>query len=396
MNEKAKLRYKEIEFPFICPITKREFNSGKGLSIYLTKTLKVEHSDYYNKYINHRDSSCFFCGKKGKFISASRGYRNLCDDDLCVKKSFNSHSIEGIMYRRFVSREEAEILFEKENQRQLEERMKTQEKLRKEDPLWDKKRSRNCKEFWIEKGYSEEESVIKTQEVMNEIHEKTFKKFKKYPKKYASKYPTKIEYYLAKGFTLEESKEKLTERQTTFSKEICIEKYGKEEGLKIWMDRQEKWIETMDSKPEEEKIEINRKKLFNNSGYSKISQELFWKIYKNFKNNNVHFEELNSEIIRYDKANKLHYRYDYFDFTLKKCIEFNGDYWHCNPIKYNENYNHPVMNKRASEIWEKDKLKLNWLKNRGYKVLVIWESDYRKNPEETLEKCLSFLNHSNI
>jgi hypothetical protein len=132
MNPYAKKRYKDIEFPFTCPITKREFNSGKGLSVYLTKTLKVDHSKYYDDYINHRDSSCFFCGDKGTFISSSKGYRNLCEDPICVKKSFSSHSVEGIMYRKSVSREEAEILFEEENQKQLEKRTKTQNKLRKE------------------------------------------------------------------------------------------------------------------------------------------------------------------------------------------------------------------------------------------------------------------------
>ena len=86
MNADAKKRYKEIEFPFTCPITGRTFQSAQGLSCYVVKTLKVNHEDYYDNYINHRDSSCFFCGNKGKFISISRGYRNLCDDLICVKK----------------------------------------------------------------------------------------------------------------------------------------------------------------------------------------------------------------------------------------------------------------------------------------------------------------------
>jgi hypothetical protein len=36
MNAEAKKRHKDIEFPFTCPITKREFNSG----INFTKMLK--------------------------------------------------------------------------------------------------------------------------------------------------------------------------------------------------------------------------------------------------------------------------------------------------------------------------------------------------------------------
>ena len=97
MNADTKKRYKDIDFPFTCPISSREFNQPKGLSCYVTKTLKMDHELYYDTHINHRDSTCFFCGDKGKFISISKGYRNLCNKSECVKKSFNSHSVEGFM-----------------------------------------------------------------------------------------------------------------------------------------------------------------------------------------------------------------------------------------------------------------------------------------------------------
>jgi hypothetical protein len=385
MNAEAKKRYKDIDFPFICPVTKREFNSGKGLSVYLTKTLKVDHSEYYDNYINHRDSSCFFCGCKGTFISASKGYRNLCNSKICTEKSFKSHSVEGIMYRKFVSREEAEIIFEKENQKQLEKRTKTQNKLRKEDPLWDKKRSRNCKEFWIEKGYSEEESILKSKEVMNEIHQKTFDKFKSNPEKYASKYPTKIEYWLERGYSDEGAKVKLKERQTTFSKEVCIEKYGEKEGIKVWLERQEKWQKSLSKNG-------NIK-----GGFSKISQVLFYEIIKKYDLNDhkdIYFWTKNKEQII--KTKDKIYLYDYTDLKRKKIIEYNGDQYHANPKIYEKNsYPHPyhkTNNYTAEEIWKRDKEKIDLAKSKGYDVLVIWDSEYRKYPESTLEKCLNFLN----
>ena len=39
----------------------------------------------------------------------------------------------------------------------------------------------------------------------------------------------------------------------------------------------------------------------------------------------------------------------------------------------------------------KDNSKNNWLENRGYKMLTIWESEWRKFPDDTLDKCLKFL-----
>jgi hypothetical protein len=259
-----------------------------------------------------------------------------------------------------------------------------------------KKRSRNCVEFWIEKGFTKEQAEIEVKKVMNEIHDKTSKKLRENPEKYASKYPTKIEYYLKKGYSEKEAKDEISKIQNKFSLKGCIDKYGEIEGMKIWTDRQVKWSNTLNSKTEEEKIEINRKKLFNNSGYSKISQHLFWRIYDHFQSNDIRFEELNSEIIRYDKSNKKHYKYDYVDFTLKKCIEFNGDYWHCNPNKYNELFIHPIMKISANKIWEKDYIKNKWMMDRNYQVLVIWESEFRKYPDETLNKCLDFLKSTKI
>ena len=64
---------------------------------------------------------------------------------------------------------------------------------------------------------------------------------------------TRFEYWIERGYSQEEAREKVRERQTTFSKEKCIEKYGEEEGIKRWNDRQEKWLRTMDSKTQEEK-----------------------------------------------------------------------------------------------------------------------------------------------
>lgn len=76
----------------------------------------------------------------------------------------------------------------------------------------------------------------------------------------------------------------------------------------------------------------------------------------------------------------------------RKCIEFNGDFWHCNPDDFNGNDIHRVKNKTAKEIWEIDRNKIDLIKSKGYDVLTIWESEYRKDPESTLKKCLNFLN----
>jgi hypothetical protein len=151
---------------------------------------------------------------KGKFISVTKGYRNLCEKKECIKSSFNSYSIEGVMYRELCSREEATKIFNVLKKSKEKATKITTDEIRKVNPDYDKERSRNCKEFWIKKGFSLEESEIKAREVMDEIHKKTFTKFKENKDKYSYKQPTRIEYWLNKGFTQEEAIEKLTERQT--------------------------------------------------------------------------------------------------------------------------------------------------------------------------------------
>lgn len=391
MNADAKKRYKDIDMPFICPITKREFLSVKGLAIYITKTLNFNHKDYYDKYINHRNKDCYFCGGEGKFITVGKGYRNLCDNPICLEKSFKSNSIECIRYRENCSIERAEELFKSINDSNLYKRTITRSKIVETNPNYYKENSRNCKEYWIKRGMSEQDAKDKSYSVMKDIHTKTSIIKKNNKEKYKDSYNTTIEYYTKRGYSDDVAIQMLSKRQSTFSKEKCIEKYGTHKGLSVWEKRQKVWLNTMDSKTDDEKREIIFKRLFNKGGFSKISQNLFWDIYNLFKNNNINFEELNSEIIKYDYSNKSYYKYDYVDNSNKKVIEFNGDFWHCNPNKYDPKFKHKIINKTAQEIWDKDEIKNKFIINEGYDLLIIWESEYRKNPKIILEKCLEFL-----
>jgi hypothetical protein len=386
MNANAKKRYKDIDLPFICPITGRQFNSTKGLSIYVTKTLKMDHKEYYNKYVHHRETKCFFCGKEGEFISIGKGYRNLCNDPECIKKSFSSHSIEGFMYREDLTTEEAEIRFKIESERQLNERMKTVNKLRIENPLYDKERSHNCVEFWIKRGFTEENAKIEVNKVMNNIHIKTSDKLKNNPLKYASKYPTKIEYYLERGFSEEEGRDEISKIQNRFSLDKCIKKYGEKDGTEIWLDRQAKWQDTL----------TKNGKL--KCGYSEISQILFRDILNYCdvdQMKNIYFYTKNNE---YSIRSEDHiFLYDFTDIINKKIIEYNGDQYHANPRIYDKDDTpHPYHKEKgftAKDIWYKDKIKKELAESYGFEYFIVWDSDYKSNPEQTLKKCIEFLNN---
>lgn len=73
--------------------------------------------------------------------------------------------------------------------------------------------------------------------------------------------------------SLDEAKKALKERQSTFSLEKCIKKYGEEEGLKKFNERQQKWQNSLKSHGEEYLKELNEKRNVKNSYIKKYGEE---------------------------------------------------------------------------------------------------------------------------
>ena len=46
----------------------------------------------------------------------------------------------------------------------------------------------------------------------------------------------------------------------------------------------------------------------------------------------------------------------------------------------------------AQYIWDKDLDKKNTAINAGYDVMVVWESEYKNDPDAVISKCVDFLN----
>lgn len=146
------------------------------------------------------------------------------------------------------------------------------------------------------------------------------------------------------------------------SLEYYIKKYGEEEGK---IRKNEAVIKSF----------LNHK--FKITRYSKISQELFWGVYNKLSNvqkNKCYFAELNNEYMFYVHRDGV--RILMTDFKMNnKIIEFNGDYWHS-----------------LEEVKKKDEIKNNFLKEKGYDVLIIKESEYLKNKKEIIQTTINFLN----
>jgi G:T-mismatch repair DNA endonuclease (very short patch repair protein) len=75
---------------------------------------------------------------------------------------------------------------------------------------------------------------------------------------------------------------------------------------------------------------------------------------------------------------------DIFIPKLNLIIEYFGDYWHCNPNKYNAEYFNVKKGLTAKEIWDYDNTKLELIKNYGYNLEVIWETELKLNNDKLL------------
>lgn len=147
-----------------------------------------------------------------------------------------------------------------------------------------------------------------------------------------------------------------------------IKKYGDEEGSKKYLERQEK---------------ITNWHSNNKNRVSKGQYQLFSLIKKNKISNEIKLE--------YGTTGGT------VDIYLKdkNCvIEFYGDYWHCNPEIYRDDYFNKILNMTAKEKHQFDKNrieKISKILNKP-KIIIIWQTSFNNlNENIIVEQINSFL-----
>jgi hypothetical protein len=204
------------------------------------------------------------------------------------------------------------------------------------------------------------------------------------------------QYWIAKGFTDEEARNKVSNIQTR-DKKFYIEKGFSEEEIEFKLQsRNKKWISSLqetlktnnfnlkkgrnlnqliEKYGEEKAREIIKSRIKNFHGSSNIEKIIFERYFEpnGFKRSYYIF----------NPSNNRYFLYDYYHPKHNFLIEFNGDFWHCNPSKFSADYFHPTIRKTAKEIWEKDARKKNLAQEAGFELCVLWESG---NIEEQLNE----------
>ena len=149
-------------------------------------------------------------------------------------KSSRTRCIEYWIKKGFSDLEAKKILFELQSNSGKKSKgkhdWKKEDKIKKFGENYFKENSKFCKEYWIKRGLSEENSLSKISELQSAVSKK-YKPTEIERKKIS---PRCKEYWIKKGLTEKESLLKIKEFQSTFSLKKCIEKYGEIKGQERW------------------------------------------------------------------------------------------------------------------------------------------------------------------
>lgn len=236
---------------------------------------------------------------------------------------------------------------------------------------------------------------------------------------YSNTYEYKKEKY---GWTREKFISYNSSRAITLKK--CIERYGEKEGLIKWHEYCEKQAYSNTKEYFVEKygqeiglikyLNYNKQKGTSNSAIAVANKlqitldeavEVILARKASKENLGSNIEKEFTDMLE-EKIGKLEHTtfnkpfgkwchelnsYVIFDIKHKDCIiEFNGDYWHCNPEIYKED-RAIIGNLLAKNVWEKDRKKIQTAINHGLRVMVVWENEFRKNKIETIERVVQWM-----
>lgn len=188
----------------------------------------------------------------------------------------------------------------------------------------------NCSVEQFTKKYGEEEGLIRYNKRKYLISKNSAR----------NKFPCTLENFI-KRYGIIDGTKKYNDRcdkiSYTSSKDYLISKYGEEKGNDMWKN---KYKSTRISKASKQISEI------------------------------LDILNINYEIEKSIKSKFV----DYYLTDYNIIIEFYGDYWHANPKRYESDYYINQFKMTANEIWEKDKKRINILKESSNSIIIIWES----------------------
>ena len=212
------------------------------------------------------------------------------------------------------------------------------------------------KSFWISQGFSEEEASLKIKELRRTSKEYWLKEgLSEEEAENRARIKSKeanvlcIEHWIKRGFSEEEAKQKVKDNRKNSSDRSrgrdCSE--SSRYSIKFWIKH---GFSEEEAKQKVLEIQHNIHKIRNNKKISDKNKEYFFNTGKSFF---------------------------FVDFVIPKiryALEYNGDYFHANPSRYDKDYFNKKIKMTAHEIWDRDISRYQTISNMGYKLDIVWES----------------------
>jgi len=242
--------------------------------------------------------------------------------------------------------------------------------------------------YWLDKGISEDDAKAKMFNFYSNLGKESYIKRKENGEEILT--VRQIKYWINKGLSLNDASEQLRQIQDTRSLDHYIELYGREEGIIKFKKTIDKWLNTLNSKTNEEKLSILIRKTTRSKRYSQKSIDLFEEVLKVIKNKyNIEFKRVymgSNEYFIYNYDNKKINFYDLCIKDINLIIEYNGVAFHPNKDILSESewkkWINPISRKTADEQYLNDEYKQQLALSRKFNYLVIWENEtfeYAKN-----------------
>jgi G:T-mismatch repair DNA endonuclease (very short patch repair protein) len=215
--------------------------------------------------------------------------------------------------------------------------------------------------------------------------------------------------FLLDYFSIKRRTSSVSSKQISIKKykKTCLTKYGVD-NISKYKKKKRKLNQYEKNKDFFEKLKLMFLTNEINILKSDIDEHIKKDMKKSFKLYNIYWRDLNDEQKDYligkkseleskissflDKMNITYIKgfklgSKIFDIKVKEClIEVNSDYWHANPLIYNakEYLNFPFKRTKVRMIWSKDESKKNIAIDKGYKFILIWESEIKDLNDEDM------------
>jgi hypothetical protein len=243
--------------------------------------------------------------------------------------------------------------------------------------------SKRTVEYWIYKGHTYEESLEKVKSmqkqgkavyVKKKIEEGLTKQEaqQQWNNKQAKNSPRSLQYYLQKGLSHDEAvrqRKKHQQKYSALSSKFTGHHHTDESRALIG--------KAVKRSIEEEGVKSRVSRFYQKKDQhvSKVEKNCFIELSK-------YFPRLQANVGIQGKV---------VDMLIGNLIiEFYGDFWHRNPKKYDKNFT--MYGKVSSDVWEKDRNRLDFLGSYGYTSYIIWESEWKSKKEVIINEIKEKLN----